>query len=297
MNAARQNRLAAVLLSPALAIIAVFMIVPIGITTLYSFLEPARYGGVIWEFSTEAYVRLLFERDIFDDTLSFSTDYIRIFVRSLVQAGVATLLCLLIGIPTAWFIATRPDRQKTLWLMLVTVPYWVNLLVRTIAMLLILRDEGPINDTLQAIGITNEPLPLAYNNFAVGLGLAYSFLPFMILPLYAAIERFDFRLLEAAYDLHANRWRAFTRIVLPILRPGVVAGSLLVFIPGIGAFLAPDILGGGKTIMIGNLIGQQFQGSRNWPFGAALSTVLMTLTLIALFWMAKRAAKAGNEAV
>lgn len=291
MNTARQSGLAALLVSPALAIITVFMVVPIGITTIYSFLEPARYGGVIWEFSTEAYVRLLFERDIFDDSLSFSTDYLRIFARSLLQAGVATLLCLLIGIPTAWFIATRPNRQKTLWLMLVTVPYWVNLLVRTIAMLLILRDEGPVNDSLQAMGLISAPLPLAYNNFAVGLGLAYSFLPFMILPLYAAIERFDFSLLEAAYDLHANRWKAFTRVVLPILRPGVVAGSLLVFVPGIGAFLAPDILGGGKTIMIGNLIGQQFQGSRNWPFGAALSTVLMTLTLIALFWMARRAKK------
>lgn len=294
MNTARQSGLAALLVSPTLAIITVFMVVPIGITTIYSFLEPARYGGVIWEFSTEAYVRLLFERDIFDDSLSFSTDYLRIFARSLLQAGVATLLCLLIGIPMAWFIATRPNRQKTLWLMLVTVPYWVNLLVRTIAMLLILRDEGPLNDSLQAMGLINAPLPLAYNNFAVGLGLAYSFLPFMILPLYAAIERFDFSLLEAAYDLHANRWKAFTRVVLPILRPGVVAGSLLVFVPGIGAFLAPDILGGGKTIMIGNLIGQQFQGSRNWPFGAALSTVLMTLTLIALFWMASRAKKTNS---
>jgi spermidine/putrescine transport system permease protein len=132
---------------------------------------------------------------------------------------------------------------------------------------------------------------LAYNSFAIGLGLVSSFLPFMILPLYAAIERFDFSLLEAAYDLHANRRQAFFAVVLPILRPGLIAGGLLVFIPGIGSYLAPDILGGGKTLMLGNLIGMQFQGSRNWPFGAALSTILMAVTLIALFIVARRAAQ------
>jgi spermidine/putrescine transport system permease protein len=176
-------------------------------------------------------------------------------------------------------------------LMLVTVPYWVNLLVRTIALLLILRDEGPINGALQSIGLTDGPLPLAYNNFAIGLGLVSSFLPFMILPLYAAIERFDFSLLEAAYDLHANRRKAFFAVILPILRPGLIAGGLLVFIPGIGSYLAPDILGGGKTLMLGNLIGMQFQGSRNWPFGAALSTILMAVTLVALIIIARRAAR------
>ena len=238
-----ESRLAAGLMAPALLLIGVFMVVPIGITTVYSFLEPARFGGVVWNFSPEAYIRILFERDIFDDTLVFSTDYIRIFLRSLFQAGLATVLCLIVGIPTAWFIATRPARQKTIWLMLVTIPYWVNLLVRTIALLLILRDEGPVNGALQASGLTAEPLPLAYNDFAVGLGLVYSFLPFMILPLYAAFERFDFRLLEAAYDLHASRVQAVFKVVLPVLRPGIVAGSLLVFIPGIGAFLAPAMLG------------------------------------------------------
>ena len=163
----------------------------------------------------------MFERDIFDDSLTFNTDYLQILGRSVLQAGIATILCLIIGLPTAWFIATRPAGQKSLWLMLVTVPYWVNLLVRTIALLLILRDEGPINGALQSIGLTDGPLPLAYNNFAIGLGLVSSFLPFMILPLYAAIERFDFSLLEAAYDLHANRRKAFFSVVLPILRPGL----------------------------------------------------------------------------
>jgi spermidine/putrescine transport system permease protein len=279
------------LLAPSLGTILIFMALPIALTTLFSVLTPAQYGGVIWQPSAEAYVRLLFERDIFDDTLTLNTDYLLVLGRSVAQAGIATVLCLLIGLPTAWFIATRPARQKSLWLMLVTVPYWVNLLVRTIALLLILRDEGPINNALHSLGLTDGSLPLAYNNFAIGLGLVSSFLPFMILPLYAAIERFDFSLLEAAYDLHANRMQAVWSVVLPILRPGLIAGGLLVFIPGIGSYLAPDILGGGKTLMLGNLIGMQFQGSRNWPFGAALSTVLMTVTLIALIMVARRAAR------
>lgn len=279
------------LLTPAIATILIFMALPIAITTVYSVLTPAQYGGVIWHLSPEAYIRLLFERDIFDDSLTFKSDYLQILGRSVLQAGIATILCLIIGLPTAWFIATRPAGQKSLWLMLVTVPYWVNLLVRTIAMLLILRDEGPINGALQSIGLTDGPLPLAYNNFAIGLGLVSSFLPFMILPLYAAIERFDFSLLEAAYDLHANRRQAFFAVILPILRPGLIAGGLLVFIPGIGSYLAPDILGGGKTLMLGNLIGMQFQGSRNWPFGAALSTILMAVTLVALVIIARRAAR------
>ncbi|MCA0270688.1 MAG: ABC transporter permease [Proteobacteria bacterium] len=279
------------LLAPSLGTILIFMALPIALTTLYSVLTPAQHGGVIWQPSGEAYVRLMFERDIFDDTLSFNADYLQILGRSALQAGFATILCLLIGLPTAWFIATRPPAQKSLWLMLVTVPYWVNLLVRTIALLLMLRDEGPINGALQSMGLTDGPLPLAYNNFAIGLGLVSSFLPFMILPLYAAIERFDFSLLEAAYDLHASRWQAVWSVILPILRPGLIAGGLLVFIPGIGSYLAPDILGGGKTLMLGNLIGMQFQGSRNWPFGAALSTVLMSVTLIALILVARRAAR------
>ena len=279
------------LLAPSLGTILIFMALPIGLTTLYSVLTPAQYGGVIWDPSGEAYIRLLFERDIFDDTLAFNADYLQILWRSVLQAGVATVLCLLIGLPTAWFIATRPPGQKSLWLMLVTVPYWVNLLVRTIAILLILRDEGPINGALQSWGLTDGPLPLAYNNFAIGLGLVSSFLPFMILPLYAAIERFDFSLLEAAYDLHASRWQAVWTVILPILRPGLIAGGLLVFIPGIGSYLAPDILGGGKTLMLGNLIALQFQGSRNWPFGAALSTVLMSVTLIALILIARSTAR------
>lgn len=280
------------LLWPALAMIVLFMVAPVAIMAVYSFLEPATYGGVVWNFSTRAYEQILFERDFLDDSLVFSPDYLWILWRSVAQASVATLLCLLISVPTAYYIATRPDRTKSIWIVLITIPYWVNLLIRTIALLFILRDDGPVNSVLMATGLVGSPLPLSYNSFAIGLGLVYSFLPFMVLPLYSAFERFDFKLLEAAYDLYASRRVAFFRIVLPVMRPGLIAGGLLVFIPAIGSYLAPDILGGGKTLMIGNLIGTQFQGARNWPFGAALSMILLTLTLIVLIWMARRAARA-----
>lgn len=279
------------LILPPLAVIALFMIVPVGIMLIYSFLEPDTYGGVVWSFSFEAYIQFLFERDIFDETLAFSPDYLSIFARSITQAFIATALCLVIGIPTAYFIATRPGNQKSIWLFIITIPYWVNLLVRTIALLFVLRSDGPVNESLMFLHIISEPLKLSYNEFAIGTGLVYSFLPFMILPLYSAFERFDFDLLDAAYDLYASRTKAFFKILLPIMKPGLIAGCLLVFIPSIGSFLAPDILGGGKKMMVGNLIAMQFQGSRNWPFGAAVSMILLSLTLITLIFFAVRASK------
>ena len=283
------------LLGPAVAVILIFMVAPMAIMFVYSFLEAAPYGGVEWTFTTNAYTSILFERDFLDDSLTFTPDYLIVAGRSVFQAGIATLLCLAISVPTAYYIATRPERQKNVWLVLITIPYWVNLLIRTIALLFVLRGDGPINIVLMNLGLISEPLPLSYNGFAVCLGLIYSFLPFMVLPLYSAFERFDFRLLEAAYDLYASRRTAFFRIVLQVMRPGLIAGSLLVFIPSIGSYLAPDILGGGKTLMIGNLIGTQFQSARNWPFGAALSMILLTLTLVVLLWLARRAGQQTSD--
>ena len=282
-----------ILLTPAILVIAIFLALPLCIMFMFSFLEPGTYGGVIWSFSPEAYIQFLFERDIFDDSLTLTSDYLMIFWRSILQACIATGLCLLIGFPTAYFIVTRPDRQKTFWLFLITVPYWVNLLVRTVALLFVLRDDGPINASIMATGMIDHPLPLAFSDFAIGLGLIYSYLPFMILPIYASLERFDFNLLEAAYDLYAGYRRVLFGVVLPAIKPGVIAGSMLVFIPSLGSFLAPDILGGGKKIMVGNLIAIQFQGSRNWPFGAAVSMILMTVALIVLIVLIRR----GNKDV
>ncbi|HEX6144485.1 MAG TPA: ABC transporter permease [Geminicoccaceae bacterium] len=274
----RRRRVARLwLLAPALLILAGLLILPLLIMAVYSFLTPGTFGGVIWEVSLDAYVQFLFERDIFDDTLRFTSAYLGIYGRSFLQALGATLGCLLIGLPTAWWMATRPPEQRNLWVFLITVPYWVNLLIRTLAMLFLLRDEGPLNAFLIWLGVIERPLTLAYTDGAVLVGLIYSYLPFMVLPIFATIERFDFRLVEAAYDLYGERRTVFRRIVLPLALPGIVAGCLLVFIPSLGAFIAPDILGGGRNLMIGNLIALQFGSSRNWPFGAAAAMILMSV--------------------
>jgi spermidine/putrescine transport system permease protein len=286
-------RVRAALLSPALFIIGGFLVAPLGLVLIYSFLTPGTYGGVIWEWTTDAYVQFLFEKDIFDETLIFSTAYLEIYGRSFVQAIAATVICFLIGFPTAYFIATRPPEQRNMWVLLVTVPYWINLLIRTIAMLFLVRDNGPLNHLLLSWGIVDEPVHIAYTNIGVGIGLVYSYLPFMVLPIYATIERFDFRLVEAARDLYADRWTVLWKIILPLCAPGVLAGSLLVFIPSLGSFIAPDLLGGGKNLMIGNLIALQFQSSRNWPFGSAAAMILLTVVMITLIVYVRRQGRGG----
>ncbi len=270
------------LAGPALLVIGVFGIVPLLIILVYSFLKAGSYGGVEWGFSTAAYVQFLFERDIFDEQLRFATDYLQIFARSILLALGATVFCLVIGFPTAYFMATRPASSRNLWVFLITLPFWTNLLIRTYSMMLIIRDEGLINDFLLWTGLTGRPIVILYTDFAIGLGLLYSFLPFMVLPLYASLEKLDFRFVEAAFDLYATRGRVLRRIIIPLAKPGIVAGCLLVFIPAIGAFITPLMLGGGKQMMIGNLIALQFGSSRNWPFGSAASLILMALVMIAL---------------
>ena len=283
----------ALLLAPALLAIFLFLVLPLGFIVVYSFLTKGTYGGVVWEFSSAAYEQFLFERDLFTEELVFHASYLQIYGRSVLQALVATIACLLIGFPTAYYIATRPPSQRNMWVFLITVPYWVNLLIRTVSMLFIIRDEGPLNSFLMNLGIVDAPIRLAYTDFAIGLGLVYSYLPFMVLPIYAAIERFDFRLVEAGHDLYADRWTILRQIVIPLTRPGIVAGSLLVFIPSLGSFIAPDLLGGGKNLMIGNTIALQFQSSRNWPFGSAAAVILLTIVLVVLVVFARRAQAAA----
>jgi spermidine/putrescine transport system permease protein len=281
------------LLLPTWAMIGIFLLLPVALMGVYSFLTKDFRGGVEWQFSLAAYDQFFLNRGLFgDEPPGLEWTYITIFWRSIWQAATATLLCLLIGFPTAWFIATRPPETRTIWLFLITIPYWVNLLIRTVSLKFLIRDNGPLNEALMGIGLIDGPLPLVNTNLAVQLGLFYSYLPFMVLPVYAAVERYNFNLSEAAADLYASRWVTLREIVLPIVRPGLVAGCLLVFIPSLGAFLAPDLLGGAKTFMIGSLIDEQFKGSLgNWPFGAAVSMILMTLVMIALLVYARAAAK------
>jgi spermidine/putrescine transport system permease protein len=287
-EARRRRRL---LLAPALIVIGIFGLFPLTISLIYSFLTPGTYGGVTWEFSTDAYVQFLFERDIFDDTLSFSSTYLQIYARSIGLALVATLGALILGFPTAYFIASKPREQRNFWLFLITLPFWTNLLIRTYAILLIIRDEGIINIGLMKAGVISDPLNILYTDTAVFIGLIYSYLPFMVLPLYASLEKLDFRMIEAAYDLYANRFQVLRRIIVPAAKPGIVAGCILVFIPGLGAYITPTLLGGGKELMIGNMIALQFGSSRNWPFGSAAALILMVVVMLALLVYVRNASR------
>lgn len=269
---------------PAVTIIALFSILPLGVVVVYSFLAPGDYGNVKWVFSLDGWFQVLFERDIFDDTVTLSDAHISILVRSVFLSLVTTVITLILGVPTAWFIATRPQRQRAFWLFLITIPFWTNLLVRTIAVQEMIRSEGIVNRLLLWLGLIDAPIQMMYTNFAILLGMAYVFLPLMVLPVYSAIERFDFRLAEAGYDLYASRLYCLRKVVLPQVKAGIIAGSILVFIPSLGAYITPRIMGGGTTLMLGNLIETQFGQGRNWPLGAALSLTLTALVLVALVW-------------
>jgi len=285
------------LLLPAWLIIGFFLVLPVIMMLVYSFLTKEFRGGVVWEFSLAAYDQFFFDRGLFgDEPAKIDWTYIKIYARSAVQAFIATVLCLLIGFPTAYYIATRPARYRPLWVFLITIPYWVNLLIRTVSMKFLIRDNGPLNTWLLQAGIIDQPIHLINTNLAVQLGLFYSYLPFMVLPIYASIERFDFSLSEAAADLYASRWTSLRRIILPSVKPGIVAGCILVFVPSLGAFLAPDLLGGAKNFMIGSLIEEQFKGNAgNWPFGAASSMILLLIVIVVLLVYARNEANTQRD--
>lgn len=256
------------LVGPAALYLFIFFVLPLGIVFVYSFLRRGVYGQLIWEFNLENYLRVV-------DPL-----YLQIFWYSTWIALVTTGLCLLIGYPFAYWIARQENRKlRNLLLVLVMIPFWTNFLVRTYAWRVILGNEGPLNNVLLWLGIIETPIQMLFTTGAVLVGLVYGYLPFMVLPLYASIERVDFSLLEAAGDLYAGPRQAFLRVLWPLSLPGVIAGSILVFIPSLGAFVTPELLGGGKTVMIGNLIQSQFLTARDWPFGSAFSMLLMMVVL------------------
>ena len=264
---------------PALLFIAVFMLAPLGIIAVYSFLQADPHGGVRPIFSAESYIRFLFERDL-DDSLIFDNSYLRIFLRSFLLALGATIISLAVAFPVAYYMAGQTPARRNFLLLLVTIPFWANLLVRTYCWVLILRDTGLVNNAFASAGLPT--LQLMYTSGAILLGLVNTYLPFMVLPIYASLEKMDRRLLEAARDLYANRRQMLRRIVIPLAMPGITAGSLMVFIPSLGAFVAPDLLGGGRNLMIGSLIQLQFASSRNWPFGAAGALILLAFIVLLL---------------
>jgi len=255
------------LIFPSLFWLILFFAIPLIIVFVYSFLKRGPYGQVVWEFNLNNYARF------------FDPLYLKIFARSFKIAAITTAVSLLLGYPMAYWIATRSPKWRNILLLLLMIPYWTNFLVRTYAWILILRDSGLINSLLMGWGLIVEPLPLFGTDFAIIIGLVYGWFPSMVLPCYAAIERLDFSLVEAAQDLYANELRAFARVVIPITMPGIIAGSILVFIPSLGAYVTPDLLGGAKSVMIGNVIQSQFLSVRDIPFGSAFSFVLMVIML------------------
>lgn len=268
--------------APALVLLFCAAAGPLLIVLVYSFLTPGQHGNVVWDFSTGGWVGILWSKDIFSDEWVLADAHLTIFWRSVSLSLMTTAFTFLLGFPTAWFIATRPPAQRALWLFLITIPFWTNLLIRTYAINEVLRKEGLVNAVLLKLGVIEAPLDMLYGPFAIFVGMTYVYLPLMVLPLFAAIDRFDMKLLEAAYDLYASRWRVLRRVVLPIVKPGIIAGSILVFVPSLGAYVTPRVLGGGKQMMIGNFIELQFLAGKNWPLGAALSMLLLIIVTIAL---------------
>lgn len=276
------------LILPAGVIIFVFMLLPMLLMALMSWLEPGNFGGVRWgHYTPEAYIKFLFDRNL-GDSLTLNTDYLSIFSRSFGLAFVTMIITLLIGFPASLYIALQTPHRRQWLIFLVTIPFWTNLLVRTYAWILLLRNGGLIEDGLKKVGVLNGSLELMYTPVAVQIGLVYAFLPFMVLPIYTSLEKLDWRLMEAAFDLYANRWKALRRIILPLAAPGMVAGCILVFVPALGTYFIPELLGGAKSLMIGNLIQQQFGVSRDWPFGAALSFALLVVVLLFMLVYALR---------
>jgi len=251
------------LVVPSAATLLLFFLVPLALVLTVSFASRGTYGGIEWVVTLGNYTSIA-------DPL-----YLRIFWRSLWLAGLTTGFCLIMGFPLAYIIARAPTRWQGILLLLVVIPFWTNFLVRTYAWMFILRTEGLLNTILAGLGIIHEPLNILFTDAAVLIGLVYGYLPFMVLPLYAALERLDPSLIEAAWDLYARPIQVFSRVVLPLAKPGVIAGCVLVFIPSLGAYVTPDLLGGARTMMIGNLIQHQYLVVRDWPFGSALSFVLM----------------------
>lgn len=260
------------LLGPGLLWMGLLFFVPLCLVVVISFASRGTYGGIVWSLSLTNYLDLLHPL------------YARILGQSLLMAAGTTLLCLIMGFPLAYYIARAAPRRQGIWLLLVMIPFWTNFLVRTYAWMFILRTEGLLNTLLLKLGLIATPIELLYSNTAVVIGLVYGYLPFMVLPLYVALERVDRTLVEAAWDLYATRWAVFWRVILPLARPGIMAGCLLVFIPSLGAFLTPDLLGGARSMMIGNLIQHEFLVARDWPLGAAISCVLMLFVVGMMGW-------------
>lgn len=271
---------------PAVLWLALLLVVPLVMITAISFLTRGEYGGVEWPPTLESYKRLLGFGE-----LGFDPLYPVILLRSLVLGGATAAICVVTALPLAFFVSRLPGTLKNVALTVVVIPFWTNLLIRTYAWQILLSPESWLTRAAHAVGIGIGGEPLYPGTLAVMIGMVCDFLPFMVLPLYASVEKIDWSLAEAAADLGANRVQTFRHALLPQIMPGLIAGVILVFLPATGQFVIPDLLGGAKTAMLGNVIQQQFGSSRDWPFGAAISFVALLLVMAGLWVYLRRGAK------
>ena len=270
-------------LLPAHLIMLLTLIVPVGIIVVVSFSTRGPYGGFDYIFTTAPYKQLLFNEG-WTGELEFNPQYLIVVARTLLLSATTTIICLLLSFPVAHFISLQKPTLKMVLIYLVTLPFWVSMIVRVYSWIIILGNDGVIAKTLRALGLVDSMGSLLFGNTAMLIGLVYSYIPLMILPIFASIEKLDPALVEASHDLYGSRFTTLRRVILPLCQPGMLAGSILVFVPCLGAVLEPTLLGGGKTMMMGNLIQLQFGAARNWPLGAAISIVLMSAVLIFLIF-------------
>ncbi|MGB3148275.1 MAG: ABC transporter permease [Paracoccaceae bacterium] len=275
---------------PALTIMALALIVPICIVLLVSFGTRGSYGGFSFGLSPAAYQKILFAED-WSGNLGFNPQYLIIIGRTVTLALLTTLFCLILAFPVAYYIARQKPEVKSVLIYLVTLPFWVSMIVRVYAWLIILGNGGLVDRLLLALGLISQPGGILFTNTAMLIGLVYSYIPLMILPVFASIEKLDPALVEASHDLYGGRWTTLRRVIVPGAWPGLMAGAVLVFVPALGSVLEPILLGGGKVMMMGNLIQRQFGGDRDWPFGSAIALCLMAVVIIVLTINAQRAAR------
>ncbi|MYM61813.1 ABC transporter permease subunit [Pseudomaricurvus sp. HS19] len=281
-------------LAPAYVVMLFMMVIPLGIIVYVSMMTSDPYGGFISEFSLDSFQQILFVTD-WDDNLQLDLQYLNIIGRTLLLSLITAIICLCLAFPVAFYIARQSASRKALLLFLVMLPFWISMIVRVYAWVLILSDNGVLESVLSFLGLVDDMDSLLYNNGAMLVGMVYSYIPLMILPIYASIEKLDLRLVEAASDLYANRFNTLFRIVLPLCKPGIVAGIILVFVPCLGTVLEPMLLGGGKTMLMGNLIQNQFGVARNWSFGASLTLALLAIVMIFLMLQALRASRLKQQ--
>ena len=275
-------------LVPSWLLMGFALLMPIVIVVAVSVSTRGAYGGFGLGFDLTGYRQILFNEG-WTGEMEFTPQYLMIILRTVLLAAVTTIICLSLAVPVAYYIAQQPARRKALMVYLVTLPFWMSMILRVYAWMIILGRDGPLPRFLEIFGAP-QGLSLMYNDGATLAAMVYTYIPLMVLPVFASIEKLDGTLIEAAHDLYGNRWVTLLRVILPLTAPGIASGAILVFVPALGAVLEPILMGGGKQMMMGSLIQLQFGGGRNWPFGSAIAVMLLVFVMVVLIVLARRAA-------